>query len=194
MTRSAAIAALCLLAAACACSSKPDPGRPFEMGLDGGKYLWEPAPAVGFVSGYEYNGKYEARGIEIIFPMQRSTARPIPGLDILIKPGLPSGQELPFGEQGDDVIVNYRPSSAQPLPEGIFIGYDSHMPGGRGTITLESCDPRPSGRIKGTIRYARLRSAVYDQQRGDIVPSSKASYLELWNWAFDLYFDQSPYD
>jgi hypothetical protein len=192
--RATAVIALSLLLASCGCSSKPDPKRPFEMGLDGGKYLWEPGPVVGFVSGYEYGGKYQARGIEIIFPMQRSTARPIPGLDILIKPGLPLGSEIHFSDTSRPVSLNYRPSSAIPLPEGVFVGYGSDVTGGSGTMVLEACEARPGGRIKGVIRYARLRSVVYDQLRGDIVPSKEPSYLELWNWSFDLYLDQSPYD
>jgi hypothetical protein len=185
-----------LIAAACVpgCANNPAPRRDFEMGLDGGKYLWQPAPAVGFVSGYEVKGVFTARGIEIIFPMQRSTARPIPGLDIQIDTGLPLGQELPFGDQARGITVTYRPSSAIPLPEGVFVGYDSYVPGGEGVMTLEACEARPGGRITGVIRHARLRSVVYDQVRGDVVPSATASYLELWNWPFDLYLDESPYD
>jgi len=68
------------------------------------------------------------------------------------------------------------------------------MPGGQGTMMLEFCDPRPSGRITGTIRYARLRSVVYDQQRGDVVPSRYPSIVEMWNWSFDLLLDESPYN
>lgn len=176
------------------CSDKPDPSRQFELGLDGGRYLWQPGPAVAFVTGFEYGGGYQANGIQVIFPMQRSTVRPIPGLDIIIRPDLPLGTEIAFGDTGRAVTVSFRPSSAIPLPEGTFIGWGSDYAGGAGTMVLEACDARPGGRITGTIRHAKLRSLVYDQLKGDVVPSAKASYLELWNWPFDLPLAESPYD
>lgn len=185
---------LAIAAAALAgCSNKPDPSRQFELGLDGGRYLWQPGPAVAYVSGYEYGGGYQANGIQIIFPMQRSTVRPIPGLDIIIQPGLPLGCEVPFGDTCRAVTVSFRPSSAIPLPEGTFIGWGSDYAGGEGTMVLDACDARPGGMIRGTIKYAKLRSLVHDQLKGDVVPSAKATYLELWNWPFDLPLAESPY-
>ncbi|MCU0607382.1 MAG: hypothetical protein MUF78_08200, partial [Candidatus Edwardsbacteria bacterium] len=149
------VISLVVVAAAIAgCADKPDPSRQFELGS-------------------EYVDGYQARGIQIIFPMQRSTVRPIPGLDIMIRPDLPVGCEIAFGDTCRAAAVSFRPSSAIPLPEGTFIGWGSDYGGGAGTMVLDACDARPGGRIKGTIRHARLRSVVYDQLKGDVVPSAK---------------------
>ncbi len=194
MTIRRAIRLAIAAAAIAGCSNKPDPSRQFELGLDGGRYLWQPGPAVAYVEGNEYGSQYQARGIQVIFPMQHSTVRPIPGLDIMIRPGLPVGCEIAFGDTCRAATVSFRPSSAIPLPEGTFIGWGSDYSGGAGTMVLEICEARPGGRIKGAIRHARLRSLVYDQLKADIVPSATASYLELWNWPFDLLLADSPYN
>lgn len=164
------------------------------MGLDGSLFVWEPGPPVAFVSGYEHDGSYSASGIMIIFPLNRRTARPVPGLEISLKAGLETGRELGFGGGNRDIWVSYRLSSARPLPEGIMVGYESSFPDAEGRLVVEECDARPGGKIKGRLGYAKLRSAVYDQGIGDVVASREPSYLELWNWPFDLVLDQSPYE
>ncbi len=176
------------------CSSKPDPSKEMAMGLDGTLFVWEPGAPVAFVSGYEYGGGYNASGIMVIFPLSRRTARPVPGLEISLKPDLEAGREIGFGGGERGVWVSYRLSSARPLPEGIMIGYESSFPDAEGRLVVEHCDARPGGRIKGRLVYAKLRSAVYDQGIGDVVASRNPSFLELWNWPFDLVLDQSPYE
>lgn len=187
------IAVFILTAALAGCSSKPDPSKERAMGLDGSLFVWEPGPAVAFVSGYETDGHYQASGVQIIFPLSRRTARPIPGLEINLDPGMETGKEIDLGGGGRGLWVSYRLSSARPLPEGIMVGYESGFPDAEGRLIIDVCDARPGGRIKGKLAYARLRSAVYDQGAGDIVASRKPSYLELWNWPFDLALDESPY-
>lgn len=163
------------------------------MGLDGSLFVWEPGPAVAFVSGYEYEGNYTASGVQVIFPMKRRTVRPLPGLEINMRADLPLGQEICFGGRPDSIWVVYRLSSARPLPEGMLIGYETGFPDAAGVLVLEELDARPGGRVKGKLMYAKLRSVVFDQALGDIASSRNPSYLELWNWPFDLVLDQSPY-
>jgi hypothetical protein len=183
-----------LLTAMAGCTSKPDPSKERAMGLDGSLFVWEPGPPVAYVSGYEHEGSYSASGVLIIFPQNRRTARPIPGLEISFKPDVETGREIAFGGSERGVWVNYRLSSARPLPEGIMLGYESSFPDAEGRLTVEECDARPGGRIRGKLVYAKLRSAVYDQGIEDVVASRQASYLELWNWPFDLMLDQSPFE
>jgi len=175
------------------CASKPDPAKEMAMGLDGGLFVWEPGPAVAFVAGYEFEGQYKANGIQIVFPMQRRTARPLPGLEVFLGPDLPTGQEMEFGGRTDSVWVIFRPSSARPQPDGLLVGYDSGVPGGQGRLVLEVCEAWPGGRIKGKLLYAKLRSTVYSQEQSDVVPSRNPSFLELWNWPFELELIESPY-
>lgn len=176
------------------CSSRPDPSKERAMGLDGSLFVWEPGIPVAYVSGFEHEGAYSASGIMIIYPQNRRTARPVPGLEISLKPNLEAGREIFFGGGNRDVWVSYRLSSVRPLPEGIMVGYESSFPDAEGRLVVEECDARPGGRIKGRLGYAKLRSAVYDQGIGDVIASSEASYLELWNWPFDLVLEQSPYE
>jgi hypothetical protein len=75
-----------------------------------------------------------------------------------------------------------------------MLGYESSFPDAEGRLTVEECDARPGGRIRGKLVYAKLRSAVYDQGIEDVVASRQASYLELWNWPFDLMLEQSPFE
>ncbi len=193
MRRYAVVMAV-LLTAMAGCTSKPDPSKERAMGLDGSLFVWEPGPPVAYVSGYEHEGSYSASGVLIIFPQNRRTARPIPGLEISFKPDVETGREIAFGGSERGVWVNYRLSSARPLPEGIMLGYESSFPDAEGRLTVEECDARPGGRIRGKLVYAKLRSAVYDQGIEDVVASRQASYLELWNWPFDLMLDQSPFE
>lgn len=164
------------------------------MGLDGSLFVWEPGMPVAYVSGYEYDGEYQARGIQVIFPMKRRTVRPLPGLEINLRADLSPGQELRFGGGAREIWVVFRPSSVRPQPDGMMIGYDSGVIGGEGRLVLDICEPWPEGRVRGRLLYAKLRSTVYDQGSGDIVASRDSSFLELWNWPFDLVLDQSPYE
>lgn len=165
------------------------------MRLDGSKYVWEPGPVAGFIiEGYGELGP-RPKAINIVFPLKKSSAFPLPGLELELNiDNIAAGTETEFGDSLDSghSSVSFRPPHRPTTNEGLVLAYESGEPGGYVRILIDEMDARHRGRISGTLIYARLPGLYYDINTGDIKSAQKPTVIEFFNWPFSVLLDKHP--
>jgi hypothetical protein len=173
------------------CSSSKTPTEPYSMRLDGSKFVWESAPAVGYIYGGPESVLEGPATIRVILPNIGPSQHPLPGMEIMFDEDLfADSNQVKVSGRSDRFLVDLRPSFRPMGKGGMLVGYTSHDPRGAVTIMIDQLDARPYGSVGGRIIYAKLWGYYYDIERGEITAPPKPMMLEIWNWPFGAKLQQ----
>jgi hypothetical protein len=174
-----------------ACIPKPDPNKDYQMFLDGSVFVWESAPAVGYIYGGEESIYQTPASIRIILPNLGPSRHPLPGMEIMFDDDLFADSNQVTVSGGSQVLsVDLRPSFRPMGKGGMLVGYTSHDPRAVVTLRIGRLEARPYGNVEGKIIYAKLWGYYYDFETGEITRPPKSMMLEIWNWPLQAKLEQ----
>lgn len=185
MRRLVLITLLFMLTAGLGCTYKPDLTKDYQMRLDGSKFVWESAPAVGYIYGGPQSVLEGPATIRLILPNIGPSRHPLPGMEIMFDEDVfADSSQVRVSGRSEGLLVDLRPSFRPMGKSGMLVGYTSHDPRSSVTIRIDQLEARPYGTVNGKIIYAKLWGYYYDFETGEITQPPKPMMLEIWNWPF----------
>jgi hypothetical protein len=191
MRRRVSISILLLMSAGLGCTYHPDLTQDFQMCLDGSKFVWESAPAVGYIYGGPESVLEGPATIRVILPNLGPSRHPLPGMEIMFDAAVfADSSQVTVCGGSEGLSLDLRPSFRPMGRNGMLLGYTSHDPRAAVTLRIDNLDARHLGKLSGKIIYACLWGFYYDAETGQITQPPKPMKLEIWNWPFEVILEQ----
>jgi hypothetical protein len=168
-----------------ACGRRVDSDSPFQMSLNGNRYLPGVGQPLAGVSEMEAGFNNMSR-CTIIFPLNALKNHPQPGLEITFNPAvIPVGEEVSFGADGDDlgIQLSFHPFFGGMSNDGQMLVY-STSDQGSARIRFDDLDLE-AGHVEGVLLEAVLWGHYLDAE-GETTEPQKPMEMHLSNFPFDV--------